>query len=117
MLLVQIALVFYVPQYVRLAHDTRPDLILQLFTREWGLELPKLLLTIQGGKANFELQAKLKKVLRKGLLKAAKTTGAWIFTGGTNTGEIFNTSGWNYFANKWGPRALREFFIAREKRM
>lgn len=25
--------------------------------------------------------------IRKGLLKAAKTTGAWIFTGGTNTGE------------------------------
>jgi len=75
-------------QYVRLAHDTRPDLILQLFTREWSLELPKLLLTIQGGKANFELQAKLKKVLRKGLLKAAKTTGAWIFTGGTNTGKL-----------------------------
>lgn len=24
--------------------------------------------------------------IRKGLLKAAKTTGAWIFTGGTNTG-------------------------------
>jgi transient receptor potential cation channel subfamily M member 3 len=82
--------VFCLLQYVRLAHDTRPDLILQLFTREWGLELPKLLLTIQGGKANFELQAKLKKVLRKGLLKAAKTTGAWIFTGGTNTGEIFH---------------------------
>jgi transient receptor potential cation channel subfamily M protein 3 len=70
-------------QYVRLAYDSRPDLILNLFTREWGLELPKLLITVQGGKANF---AKLKKVLRKGLLKAAKTTGAWIFTGGTNTG-------------------------------
>lgn len=25
-------------------------------------------------------------VLRKGLIKAARTTGAWIFTGGTNTG-------------------------------
>jgi len=73
-------------QYVRLAYDTRPDLIMQLFTREWSLELPKLLITVQGGKANFELQPKLKKVLRKGLLKAAKTTGAWIFTGGTNTG-------------------------------
>lgn len=73
-------------QYVRLAYDTRPDLIVQLFTREWNLELPKLLITVQGGKANFELQPKLKKVLRKGLLKAAKTTGAWIFTGGTNTG-------------------------------
>lgn len=73
-------------QYIRLAHDTRPELILQLFTREWNLELPKLLITVQGGKANFELQPKLKKVLRKGLLKAAKTTGAWVFTGGTNTG-------------------------------
>ncbi|KAG8229410.1 hypothetical protein J437_LFUL000931, partial [Ladona fulva] len=73
-------------QYVRLAYDTRPELILQLFTREWTLELPKLLITVQGGKANFDLQPKLKKVLRKGLLKAAKTTGAWIFTGGTNTG-------------------------------
>lgn len=78
--------VFFVLQYVRLAYDTRPELILQLFTREWSLELPKLLITVQGGKANFELQPKLKKVLRKGLLKAAKTTGAWIFTGGTNTG-------------------------------
>ncbi|KAL7047046.1 hypothetical protein ACKWTF_002774 [Chironomus riparius] len=73
-------------QYVRLSYDTRPELIVQLFTKEWNLELPKLLLTIQGGKANFELQPKLKKILRKGLIKAARTTGAWIFTGGTNTG-------------------------------
>ncbi|KOB73985.1 Trpm, partial [Operophtera brumata] len=72
-------------QYVRLSHDTRPELITTLLTREWQLERPKLLITIQGGKANFDLQPKLKKVLRKGLLKAAKTTGAWIFTGGTNT--------------------------------
>lgn len=50
------------PQYVRLSYDTRPELIVQLFTKEWNLELPKLLLTVQGGKANFELQSKLKKV-------------------------------------------------------
>ena len=49
-------------QYVRLAHDTRPEQILQLFTREWSLELPKLLITVHGGKANFELQPRLKKV-------------------------------------------------------
>ncbi|ERL88775.1 hypothetical protein D910_06157, partial [Dendroctonus ponderosae] len=73
-------------QYIRVAHDTKPDHLMQLITREWGLELPKLLISIQGGKANFELQPKLKKVLRKGLLKAARSTGAWIFTGGTNTG-------------------------------
>lgn len=52
----------YFPQYVRLSFDTRPELLVQLFTKEWNLELPKLLITVQGGKANFDLQAKLKKV-------------------------------------------------------
>jgi transient receptor potential cation channel subfamily M protein 3 len=73
-------------QYIRVAHDTKPEHLMQLITKEWNLELPKLLISIQGGKANFELPPKLKKVLRKGLLKAARSTGAWIFTGGTNTG-------------------------------
>ncbi|KAI4468011.1 transient receptor potential cation channel subfamily m member 6 [Holotrichia oblita] len=73
-------------QYIRASYDTRPEFLIQLFTRDWNLELPKLLISVQGGRTNFELQHKLKKVLRKGLLKAAKTTGAWIFTGGTNTG-------------------------------
>ncbi|KAA0192163.1 hypothetical protein HAZT_HAZT006814, partial [Hyalella azteca] len=37
-----------------------------MLTREWGLGLPKLLITVQGGKTNFDLQPKLKKVIRKG---------------------------------------------------
>jgi transient receptor potential cation channel subfamily M member 3 len=52
-------------QYIRLSYDSRPEQIVQLFTKEWNLELPKLLITIQGGKANFELQPKLKKVRLK----------------------------------------------------
>ncbi|XP_074651257.1 transient receptor potential cation channel subfamily M member 3-like [Tubulanus polymorphus] len=75
-------------QYVRLSHDTQPDLVLQLLLKNWKLELPKLLISVHGGIANFELQPKLKRVFRKGLLKAAKTTGAWIITGGTNTGVM-----------------------------
>lgn len=55
-------MMFSLFKYVRLSYDTRPELIVQLFTKEWNLELPKLLLTVQGGKANFELQPKLKKV-------------------------------------------------------
>ncbi|XP_065944642.1 transient receptor potential cation channel subfamily M member 3 isoform X2 [Magallana gigas] len=74
-------------QYVRLSSfDTKAENVLQLLTRHWGLELPKLLITVQGGILNFDLQPKLKRVFRKGLLKAAKTTGAWIITGGTSTG-------------------------------
>ncbi|CAB4068423.1 TRPM3 [Lepeophtheirus salmonis] len=73
-------------QYIRLGYDTKSDLVLALLLREWGLEKPKLLISVNGGKANFDLQPKLKRTLRKGLLKAAKTSGAWIFTGGTNNG-------------------------------
>ena len=74
-------------QYVRLSsYDTKADQVLQLLQNHWGLDLPKLLITVHGGILNFDLQPKLKRVFRKGLLKAAKTTGAWIITGGTNTG-------------------------------
>ena len=99
-------------QFIRLGFDSRPDHIFQLLTREWGLEVPKLIISVHGGKANFELHPRLKRVLRKGLLRAAKTTGnpshtsfvvvffffghhfidyvdatgAWILTGGTSTG-------------------------------
>ena len=74
-------------QYVRLSSfDTKAEHVLQLLQRHWGLNLPKLLITVHGGILNFDLQPKLKRVFRKGLLKAAKTTGAWIITGGTNTG-------------------------------
>ncbi|XP_077989060.1 transient receptor potential cation channel subfamily M member 3-like [Glandiceps talaboti] len=73
-------------QYIRLSGDTPPDAILQLLQKEWKLELPKLVISIHGGIQNFDLQPKLARVFRKGLQKAAKTTGAWVLTGGTNTG-------------------------------
>ena len=73
-------------QYVRVSYDTKPDLLLHLMTKEWQLDLPKLLISVHGGLQNFELQPKLKQVFGKGLIKAAMTTGAWIFTGGVNTG-------------------------------
>ncbi|KAA8592394.1 hypothetical protein FQN60_017849 [Etheostoma spectabile] len=74
--------------YVRVSYDTKPDLLLHLMTKEWLLDLPKLLISVHGGLQNFELQPKLKQVFGKGLIKAAMTTGAWIFTGGVNTGVI-----------------------------
>ncbi|CAL1532413.1 unnamed protein product [Lymnaea stagnalis] len=74
-------------QYIRLSSlDTRQENVLTLLLKHWGLDLPKLLITVHGGILNFDLQPKLKRVFRKGLLKAARTTGAWIVTNGTNTG-------------------------------
>ena len=74
-------------QYIRVSYDTKPDSLLHLMVRDWQLELPKLLISVHGGLQNFEMQPKLKQVFGKGLIKAAVTTGAWIFTGGISTGK------------------------------
>lgn len=74
------------PQYIRVSYDSKPDNLLHLMVKEWQLELPTLLISVHGGLQNFDLPPKLKQVFGKGLIKAAVTTGAWIFTGGVNTG-------------------------------
>ncbi|NWV88673.1 TRPM7 protein, partial [Machaerirhynchus nigripectus] len=73
-------------QYVRLSYDTKPEAILQLMLKEWQMELPKLVISVHGGMQKFELHPRIKQLLGKGLIKAAVTTGAWIITGGVNTG-------------------------------
>lgn len=78
--------VFPLRQYIRVSYDTKPDNLLHLMVKDWQLELPTLLISVHGGLQNFDLQPKLKQVFGKGLIKAAVTTGAWIFTGGVNTG-------------------------------
>ncbi|XP_034068678.1 transient receptor potential cation channel subfamily M member 6 isoform X4 [Gymnodraco acuticeps] len=73
-------------KYVRVAVDSKPEVLLQLMLREWQMERPKLLLTVQGGSENFTLPLKVKQAFSKGLITAAISTGAWILTDGINTG-------------------------------
>uniref|UniRef100_A0A4W6FV62 non-specific serine/threonine protein kinase n=1 Tax=Lates calcarifer TaxID=8187 RepID=A0A4W6FV62_LATCA len=73
-------------KYVRVAVDSKAEALLQLMLREWQMERPKLLLTIQGGSENFTLPPKVKQAFSKGLITAALSTGAWILTDGINTG-------------------------------
>ncbi|XP_058397538.1 transient receptor potential cation channel subfamily M member 7 isoform X4 [Diceros bicornis minor] len=76
----------YRAKYVRLSYDTKPEVILQLLLKEWQMELPKLVISVHGGMQKFELHPRIKQLIGKGLIKAAVTTGAWILTGGVNTG-------------------------------
>ncbi|KAF7667896.1 hypothetical protein LDENG_00042370 [Lucifuga dentata] len=73
-------------KYVRMSVDTKPDVLLQLMLKEWQMERPKLLLTVQGGSENFTLPDKVKQAFSKGLITVAVSTGAWILTDGINTG-------------------------------
>ena len=87
---------------MRLSFDTPPELILQLLQNHWNLDLPKLLISVHGGISNFDIQPKLKRVFRKGLLKAAKTTGAWIVDGGIHSGwlNVVSSSSLAYYAQQ-----------------
>ena len=54
----------------------------------WKLENPKLILSVTGGATNIALRHEVRKVFKEGLIKAAKSTGAWIISGGTNLGVM-----------------------------
>lgn len=54
----------------------------------WGLQAPKLIISVTGGAQKFTIPQRMKKAFKRGLIKAAASTGAWIITGGTNTGVM-----------------------------
>ena len=53
-----------------------------------NLQRPQLIISVTGGAQNFTIPYRMKKAFKLGLIKAAASTGAWIITGGTNTGVM-----------------------------
>ena len=60
---------------------------MKLIRKVWKLEVPNLVISVTGGAKSFHLKPRLKEVFQRGLVKAAKSTGAWIITGETT--ELF----------------------------
>uniref|UniRef100_A0A2R9BEW3 Transient receptor potential cation channel subfamily M member 2 n=1 Tax=Pan paniscus TaxID=9597 RepID=A0A2R9BEW3_PANPA len=77
-----------VKKYVRVSQDTPSSVIYHLMTQHWGLEVPNLLISVTGGAKNFNMKPRLKSIFRRGLVKVAQTTGAWIITGGSHAGVM-----------------------------
>uniref|UniRef100_A0A8C1MIE2 Transient receptor potential cation channel, subfamily M, member 2 n=1 Tax=Cyprinus carpio TaxID=7962 RepID=A0A8C1MIE2_CYPCA len=75
-------------KYVRVSSDTPCEILYQLMTDCWKLRSPNLLISVTGGAKNFNIKPLLKEKFRRGLIKVAQTTGAWILTGGTHTGVM-----------------------------
>lgn len=75
-------------EYIRLSFDTKPQSIIKLLKSYWQLELPKLIISVHGGIANFGLQPKLKQALYRGLVKVINTSQIWVITAGTDTGVV-----------------------------
>eukprot|EP00079_Xenopus_tropicalis_P022922 XP_012814951.1 PREDICTED: transient receptor potential cation channel subfamily M member 7-like isoform X8 [Xenopus tropicalis] len=76
----------YKAKFIRLSDDSKVEDILQLMIKEWHMKRPNLVISVHGGMQKFELHPRFKEAFGKGFVKAAVSTGAWIFTGGTNNG-------------------------------
>lgn len=62
-------------QFVRVQSSTDPVLIYQMLTEEWGLASPHLVVALVGGDELAQMKPWLRDTLRKGLVKAAQSTG------------------------------------------
>ncbi|XP_074478633.1 transient receptor potential cation channel subfamily M member 5 [Sebastes fasciatus] len=73
-------------KFVRVCSNTDPVLIYQMLIEEWGLAPPHLVVALVGGDELTQMKPWLRDTLRKGLVKAAQSTGAWILTNGLRFG-------------------------------
>uniref|UniRef100_A0A8C5WFK8 Transient receptor potential cation channel subfamily M member 4 n=1 Tax=Leptobrachium leishanense TaxID=445787 RepID=A0A8C5WFK8_9ANUR len=73
-------------KFIRLSNDTDPAVVYNLITHHWKIPPPNLVVSVVGGDGDFKMKTWLKDILRKGLVKAAQSTGAWIMTGGMQVG-------------------------------
>ncbi|KAM6223626.1 transient receptor potential cation channel subfamily M member 4 [Rhynchocyon petersi] len=75
-----------VSNFLRLSDRTDPAAAYSLVTRTWGFRPPNLVVSVLGGSRAPILQTWLQDLLRRGLVRAAQSTGAWIVTGGLHRG-------------------------------
>ncbi|XP_047428672.1 transient receptor potential cation channel subfamily M member 4a [Mugil cephalus] len=72
--------------FLRLSCDTPPQIVYTLMTAHWGLPSPNLVVSVVGGEGHEKVKTWVRDILRKGLVRAAQSTGAWILTGGLREG-------------------------------
>ncbi|KAM9299440.1 transient receptor potential cation channel subfamily M member 4 [Gastrophryne carolinensis] len=73
-------------KFIRLSNESDPATVYNLITYYWRIPPPNLVVSVVGGDGDFKMKTWLKDILRKGLVKAAQSTGAWIMTGGLQVG-------------------------------
>ena len=59
-----------------------------LLIQDWGLKRPSVLLSVTGSAQDLRLESSLEQIVKHGLADAARSTNAWVFTGGTDAGVM-----------------------------
>eukprot|EP00106_Octopus_bimaculoides_P006451 XP_014773893.1 PREDICTED: uncharacterized protein LOC106871768 [Octopus bimaculoides] len=73
-------------KFVRVNHKISMETTIHLIKRLWYSSLPNLLISVIGRREDFQLDPFAREALGRGLVKAAKITGAWIISDGLHTG-------------------------------
>ncbi|XP_055064765.2 transient receptor potential cation channel subfamily M member 5 [Misgurnus anguillicaudatus] len=77
-------------KFARVTSSTDPSEIYQILTKKWGLAPPHLVVALVGGDELAQMKPWLRDTVRKGLVKAAHSTGAWFLTSGLSFGITKN---------------------------
>ncbi|CAF3718951.1 unnamed protein product [Rotaria sp. Silwood1] len=72
--------------FIRISNKASVMHVKEFLTGEWSGERPSLVISITGGAKKYNMKPRLLRAFQRGLLKVARTTGAWIITGGMNRG-------------------------------
>ncbi|XP_028726732.1 transient receptor potential cation channel subfamily M member 5 [Peromyscus leucopus] len=73
-------------KFVKVPSSVAPSMLFELLLTEWHLPAPNLVVSLVGEERPFAMKSWLRDVLRKGLVKAAQSTGAWILTSALRVG-------------------------------
>ena len=70
------------------APSTDADNVVKLLLSYWCIRIPSVLISITGGAQELSLEPRLEHLLKEGLNIAARSTRAWVITGGTDAGVM-----------------------------
>ncbi|XP_029813108.1 transient receptor potential cation channel subfamily M member 5-like [Suricata suricatta] len=73
-------------KFVKVPSSVSPSMLFDLLLTEWHLPAPNLVVSLVGEERSFAMKSWLRDVLRKGLVKAAQSTGAWVLTSALRVG-------------------------------
>ncbi|XP_062974482.1 transient receptor potential cation channel subfamily M member 5, partial [Elgaria multicarinata webbii] len=73
-------------KFIKVPCDIHPGVIFDVMSNKWNLPAPNLVVSLVGEEENFQMKPWLHDTLRKGLVKATQSTGAWIFTSALRVG-------------------------------
>ncbi|XP_009633747.1 transient receptor potential cation channel subfamily M member 5 [Egretta garzetta] len=73
-------------KFIKVPSTIHPGIIFEVMLDKWNLPAPNLVVSLVGEEENFQMKPWLRETLKKGLIKAAQSTGAWIFTSALRVG-------------------------------